>query len=160
MKFADLIRRLGAAAVLGDGAGVAACFTPDGVYHDVFYGSFKGPDAIADMIENRFHRDAEDFRWDMHDPVEANGVGYARYVFSYRSKLPGHEGRRAVFEGVAVCRLRDGLIADYSEVANAVTGLSMLGFEVERIGKFAARQARELCARGESEGHSGDSDPL
>lgn len=160
MSFADLIRRMGAAAVRGDGGGVAACFTPDGVYHDVFYGSFQGRDAIADMIENRFHRDAEAFRWDMHEPVERGGIGYARYVFSYRSKLAGHEGKRAVFEGVAICRLRDGLISDYKEVANAATGLSMLGFDDARLGRFAARQARELCARGESEGHSGESDPL
>ncbi len=160
MSFAALIRRMAEAAAAGDAAGVAACFAEDGVYHDVFYGSFRGRAAIVDMIENHFHRDAEDFRWDFHDPVEANGVGYARYVFSYRSKLPGREGRRAGFEGVAICRLKGGLIAEYGEVANAVAGLSMLGFEDARIGRFAARQTRELCARGESEGHFGNSDPL
>jgi hypothetical protein len=54
------------AAVAGDGARFAALFTEDGCYHDVFYGLFEGRAAIADMLENRFHRDAENFRWDMH----------------------------------------------------------------------------------------------
>jgi ketosteroid isomerase-like protein len=153
VSFATLIRRMAAAAIKGDAEGVAACFAEDGVYHDVFYGAFRGRAAIADMIANRFHRDAEDFRWDMHDPVEVGGVGYARYVFSYRSRLDGLEGRRAVFEGVAICRLRDGLIAEYSEVANTFTGLSMLGFDDARIARFAKRQAEELCARDEAAAH-------
>lgn len=154
MAFGDVIRRMVAAVEQGDGAGVAACFTPDGVYHDVFYGAFEGAN-IAVMIEERFHRDACNFKWDIHDPVEGGGVGYARYVFSYESKLAGSEGRRAIFEGVAVCRLRDGLIAEYHEVANAVTGLHALGFPAERLAKFIGRQADELRSRAESAGHAG-----
>ncbi|MEM9140882.1 MAG: nuclear transport factor 2 family protein, partial [Pseudomonadota bacterium] len=80
-------------------------------------------------------------------------VGYARYVFSYESKLPGHAGQRACFEGVAICRLQDDLIADYREVAEWVTGLSMLGFPDGRISGLAARQARALMAREEATGH-------
>ncbi len=155
MTFAERISAMGRAACAGDGAGVAACFTEDGVYHDVFYGAFKGRAAIADMIENYFHRDGADFRWDMHDPVDDGETGYARYVFSYRSKLPEAAGRRSIFEGVAIARLRDGLISDYREVANAVTGLSMMGFAPERLGKFIARQAAELEARDEAAKHLG-----
>ena len=61
VPFADLITAMTAAAAAGRGHDVAACFTPDGVYHDVFYGDFQGPAAIADLIENHFHRDAEAF---------------------------------------------------------------------------------------------------
>ena len=155
MDFAALISRMVAAACAGDGQGVADCFAEDGVYHDVFYGAFRGRAGIARMIEENFHRDGEDFRWDVHDPVEAGGTGYARYVFSYRSRLKGCEGRRAVFEGVAVCRLRDGLIAEYREVANAATGLSLMGFADGRLARFVARQAAELTAREEAAGHLG-----
>lgn len=158
MAFGELIRRMTAAACAGDGAGVAACFTPDGVYHDVFYGEFQGAE-IATMIEERFHRDARDFLWDIHDPVEGQGddgpVGYARYVFSFTSKMPGHEGRRACFEGVAVCRLRDGLISHYAEVAEATAGLSLMGFTDERIARHAARMGRFLMARDEAAAHRG-----
>ena len=140
------------AACAGDGAGVAACFTPDGVYHDVFYGAFVGPD-IKDMIENYFHRDGKSFRWDVHDPVASGDIGYARYVFSYESKLEAARGRRAIFEGVAVCHLRDGLIVSYSEVANAAAGLTCLGFAPERVAKFLSKQSDELKQRAESQGH-------
>ena len=61
MTFSGLIQNMIAAACRGDGAGVAACFTPEGVYHDVFYGSFRGPAEIARMIEGHFHRDGSDF---------------------------------------------------------------------------------------------------
>ena len=37
------------------------CFTPDGVYHDVFYGAFEGRDRIAEMIRDYFHRDGCNF---------------------------------------------------------------------------------------------------
>lgn len=155
MTFAGLIQQVIEAACRGDGGGVTACFTPGGVYHDVFYGSFRGRDEIVRMIEGCFHRDGSEFRWDLHDPVEAGGTGYARYVFSYRSLLKGSEGRRAVFEGVAICRLEDGLIADYREVANAATGLSLMGFDDARLARFVARQAAELTARGETAAHLG-----
>ena len=158
MEFGNLIRKMVAAVEHGDGTGVAACFTPDGVYNDVFYGSFQGI-AIADMIENYFHRDACNFRWDIHDPVtgpadrSGESVGYARYVFSYESALVASKGRRAIFEGVAVCRLRDGLIAEYHEVANAATGLHGIGFPPERLAKFIGKQNDALKARAESARH-------
>ena len=99
--FKSLISTMAAAVARGDGSATAACFTPDGVYHDCFYGSFKGA-AIKEMVENYFHRDAENFIWDMHNPIDDGAVGYARYVFSYDSKLPESHGRRAVFEGVSI----------------------------------------------------------
>ena len=154
MAFAELITTMTQAACRGDGAAVAACFTPDGVYHDVFYGAFQGGE-IARMIEGHFHRDARDFVWDIHDPVETDGIGYARYVFSFTSKLPDHEGKRACFEGVAICRLKDGLMQHYSEVAEATAGLSLMGFSDARIAKHAARMGRYLMARDEAARHRG-----
>jgi hypothetical protein len=148
-RFGDLITQMTQAAVRGDGAGVAACFTPDGTYDDVFYGAFTGPEAIADMIDNHFHRDGENFRWDILDPLDDGGIGYARYVFSYDSRIAGKEGKRSVFEGIICCRLEGGLIARYSEVATAATGLHLMGFSADKIAKFVARQADELVARDE-----------
>ena len=152
MLFDKLIRDMTAAACRGDGAGVSACFTPDGTYHDVFYGAFQGA-AIVDLIENHFHRDGRDFRWDIHDPVSNGETGYARYVFSYASRLQGYGQARACFEGVALCRLSGGLIHEYREVANAATGLSLIGFEDARVAKFIAREARDLMARDEARSH-------
>lgn len=151
--FAALLEDFTAAAVAGDGARFAALFTEDGVYHDVFYGTFRGRAAIADMLENRFHRDAENFRWDMHDPVRNGDIAYVRYVFSYDSKLEGAEGRRGMFEGVSILGLDGDLIRAYREVANVGPGLVSLGFALERVAKILGREARELAERPEAEGH-------
>lgn len=150
--FKSLISTMTQAAVRGDGDATAACFTPDGVYHDCFYGSFRG-EAIKDMVVNYFHRDAENFIWDLHDPIDGGSVGYARYVFSYDSRLAEARGKRAVFEGVAICRLENGLIKEYREVANAIAGLHQLGFGSERLGKLIAREAQALRERAEASHH-------
>jgi hypothetical protein len=147
MQFAKLLRNMTQAAARGAGAEVAKCFRADGIYHDVFYGAHSGREAIAEMIEGCFHRDGTDFVWEIHDPVASAGIGYARYTFSYTSKLPEYAGRRAIFEGVSVCRLRGKLIAEYREIANVYPGLAQLGFPEARLARFAARQARELAKR-------------
>jgi ketosteroid isomerase-like protein len=152
--FAALMNAFAAAAVAGDGARFARLFTEDGVYHDVFYGEFRGRAAIADMLENRFHRDAGNFRWDMHAPVRNGDIGYARYVFSYDSKLDGSAGRRGLFEGVSILSLDGDLIRAYREVANVGPGLVALGFAPERIAKILGREARELAGRPEAAGHA------
>ncbi|MCP5372873.1 MAG: nuclear transport factor 2 family protein [Hyphomicrobiales bacterium] len=156
MDFATLMTAMTGAVARGDGGAAASCFTEDGVYHDVFYGAFTGRSEIARMVDEVFHRDGGDFRWDLHDPVEQGGLGYVRYVFSYRSRLPAYAGRPALFEGVSICRLRDGLIADYREVANALPGLHAMGFPPQRMAKLLARQAGDLAARPEAAGHRRD----
>jgi limonene-1,2-epoxide hydrolase len=52
-----------------NGKAFAALFTQDGVYHDVFYGAFKGHAKIAELIDDWFYRTADNFRWVKHDPV-------------------------------------------------------------------------------------------
>ncbi|MEH6580835.1 MAG: nuclear transport factor 2 family protein [Halioglobus sp.] len=153
MNFFELITRMTQSAAQGDGKAVAECFTPEGEYHDCFYGSFQGADGIAELIEQHFHRDGEDFIWDLHDPVSDGEVGYVRYVFSYASKLEESKGKRSLFEGVCICRLKDGLLSEYREVANAGTGLQLMGFPAERLAKFLAREAKELAGRTESAHH-------
>jgi limonene-1,2-epoxide hydrolase len=136
-----------------NGAAFAALFTEDGVYHDVFYGAFTGRENIAAMIDDWFYRTAEDFRWDMHAPLSDGETLYARYTFSYRSKLPEAKGARAMFEGVAIMKLRDGRIAEYHEVANTAPGFVDMNFAPERIAKIAAKQGAALKSRAEMKRH-------
>ncbi len=136
-----------------DGAAFAALFTEDGVYHDVFYGTFAGRGKIAEMIDDWFYRTATDFRWDMHAPVSDGDTLYARYRFSYRSTLPEAKRARAMFEGVAIMKLRDGKIASYHEVANTAPALVDLNFAPERIAKIFAKQGAALKARPEMKRH-------
>jgi ketosteroid isomerase-like protein len=136
-----------------DGRGFAALFAEDGVYHDVFYGAFKGRDKIAEMIDDWFHRTARDFRWDMHRPVYDGNLLYAHYTFSYVSTLPEAGGRRVGFEGVAMMRLRSGQIVEYREVANVGPAFVALGFAPERVCKILAREGSELAHRPEMQRH-------
>jgi ketosteroid isomerase-like protein len=136
-----------------NGAAFADLFTEDGVYHDVFYGAFAGRAKIAGMIDEVFYRTATDFRWDMHDPVSDGKTLYARYTFSYCSTLPEAKGARAMFEGVAIMRLRDDKIAEYHEVANTATGFVDMNFAPERIAKIFAKQGAVLKARPEMQRH-------
>jgi ketosteroid isomerase-like protein len=131
----------------------ANLFCPDGVYHDVFYGAFIGRQTIAEMVDEWFYKTASDFRWDMRDPVSDGRTLYAHYAISYKSLLPEANGARALFEGVAIMRLRDGLIADYREVAATGTGFIDMNFAPERIAKIFSRQAAALKARPEMARH-------
>lgn len=153
MEFDQLIQRMVDAACAGDGQAVADCFTPDGIYDDVFYGVFQGHERITEMIHNYFHRDACNFRWDLHEPICDGTTGYVRYVFSYESKLPEFAGTRTMFDGVGIVTMRDGLIETYKEIANTAPGLQRMGFNEQRLGRFIEKQGAELAARKESHGH-------
>jgi hypothetical protein len=122
MDFADLTKRFCDAACTG-GAELAAVFTELGTYHDGSYGEFMGRDAIADMIDNYFRRDAEDFVWDTYEQAHSGAIGYARYRFGYNSKLDGRVGTRVVFAGISRFVLEGDLIANYTAIFDP--GVSM-----------------------------------
>jgi ketosteroid isomerase-like protein len=153
MNIATMLRSFCDAVERRDGKAFAALFTEDGVYHDVFYGAFKGRAKIAELIDDWFYRTASDFRWDMHAPVSDGETLYARYTFSYRSNLPEAKGARVMFEGVSIMTLRNGEIADYHEVANTAPAFVDMNFVPERIAKIAAKQGAELKARPEMARH-------
>ena len=136
-----------------NGKAFAELFAADGIYHDVFYGTFQGRAKIAELIDDWFYRTARDFRWDMHEPVCDGKTLYARYTFSYRSTLPEAKGARAMFEGVAIMKLRDGKITEYREVADTGPCFADMNFAPERIAKILARQGAELKARPEMQRH-------
>ena len=137
--FADLLTRFTGAVEAGDGAALGALFRSDGTYADTFYGAFTGPDAIADMLDNYFHRDAERFRWDMFDPVFDGKLGYAHWVFSYSSTFEDSAGTRVVFDGMSRFDIEDGLIRNYDEIFSAGEAFVQLGMAPDRIEKILGR---------------------
>ena len=153
MDATALLKEFCSAVERRDGKAFASLFTEDGIYHDVFYGAFKGREKIAEMIEDWFHRTARDFRWEMFRPVSDGTMLYAYYTFSYVSTLPEAEGKRVGFDGVSIMRLRDGQIAEYREVANASLGLLEIGFAPERVAKILGREAAHIKARPEWQRH-------
>jgi hypothetical protein len=141
-RFQELLAAMTRAICAGDGAAAAACFAPEGVYHDGFYGEFAGRAAIARMVTDCFHRDARAFEWRLREALSDGRIGFARYEFSYVSKIPGSEGRAAGFSGIACCELESGLIRRYAEEFDRAPVLARLGFADERILKSVRRWAR------------------
>ncbi len=111
------------------------------MYHDGFYGEFSGREAIACMMTEFFHRDACDFAWRVFDTCGNGRIGYARYEFSYVSRLPGAEGRRVAFTGICFCELDGSLIHRYDEIFERAPVLAKLGFADERILRAVKRWA-------------------
>jgi len=144
MEASALLKEFTTAVERRAGKAFADLFTEDGVYHDVFYGAFKGREKIAEMIDDWFHRTARDFRWEMFRPVSDGTMLYAYYTFSYVSTLPEAQSRRVGFEGVSIMSLRDGKIAEYREVANVGPGFAQMGFAPERIAKIFEREGEQL----------------
>ena len=144
MSFARLLDRFTAAVSGADAQGFAALFTAEGRYHDGFFGLHEGRQRIAAML-GRFHAGGEDFAWQFLEPLAVDDLGYARYLFSYRSLEPESAGRLIVFEGFARLRLRDGLIADYAEVFDRGVAFTQLGYAGPRVLKLLQRYAGELC---------------
>ena len=154
MEASALLKEFTTAVERRDGKAFAELFTEDGVYHDVFYGAFKGREKIAEMIDDWFHRTARDFRWEMFRPVSDGTMLYAYYTFSYVSTLPEAKGKRVGFDGVSIMRLRDGRIAEYREVANSAIGLLDIGFAPERVAKILNKEAAHIKARPEWKRHA------
>jgi hypothetical protein len=154
MDVRAMLDGLTAAAMRRDGARFAGYFTADGTYHDVFYGTFAGRAAIAQLIDDWFYRSARDLRWKMHDPVSGGRIAYAHYTFSYVSTLPEAAGRRVGFEGVSILELSAGAIASYREVANVGPALVALNFAPARVCKILARQGAELRNAWRMIGHN------
>ena len=140
-QFRQLLERMTQAICRGDGAAAAACFISDGVYHDGFYGEFRGRTAIRNMVEQHFHANARDFTWKLSDALSDGNLAYAHYDFSYVSKLAGSEGQRVFFSGISRVRLKDGLITHYGEVFDRGVALAQMNFAPERIAKSLKRWA-------------------
>jgi len=152
-EFAALLERFATAATAGDGKALAACFTPDGVYHDYIYGPHAGRASIADMLENLFHRDADEYDWTFFDPVTDGKTGYAHSLSTFISKVPNYQGREIVIDGTSRFVLRDGLIAAYHESVNGGIAHAQLGLEPERMAKVMGRWAARLRGQPEVEAY-------
>jgi len=146
VEFEQIVKEFTAAVEAGDGTRLAALFTDDGVYHDTFYGANQGHAAIRDMLEKRFYGDAERFKWEMRDPVCNGSIGYARWRFSYTSRMAGSEGKRAVAEGMSCFELEGGKIRRYTENFQGALALVQLDYPPERLAKLLRRWAAEQNA--------------
>jgi SnoaL-like protein len=149
-EFARLLQAFTLSAESGDGARFASHFTEDATYHDYIYGAHRGRADIAHMMQNLFHRDAADYRWEMFDPVFDGAMGYAWSLSSFTSKIPQFEGQSVVIDGMSRIIVRDGLIAEYRESVNGGVAMTQLGVEPDRMTKVFKRWTGWLRERPET----------
>ena len=149
-EFTRLLDAFTLSAESGDGKRFAAHFTEDAVYHDYIYGPHKGRADIAHMMENLFHRDAADYRWEMFDPVFDGRQGYAWSLSRFVSTIPQFKDKEVVIDGISRFIVRDGLIAEYRESVNGGVAMAQLGVEPDRMDKVFRRWTGWLRERPET----------
>ena len=152
MDFEDLLGRFARAVEQNDGDGLATLFTEDGVYDDGFFGEHQGHEAIKRMLRH-FHDGGREYQWEFLDPLSNGAIGYARYRFSYASRLPETEGKPVVFEGMSCFTFREGKIARYTEVFDRGMALAQLDFAAERIKRVLTKLAAAQNAKPECQAH-------
>src|SRR5581483_4003988 len=151
-EFSALLDRFAAAIIANDGTGLAALFTEDGTYDDGFFGAHTGRPAIGQMLQ-RFHDTGRDYRWDWSEPLSGDRIAYARWRFSYASRLPGSEGKPVMFEGISRFLFRDGLIAHYAEAFDRGVALVQLAMPPDRIARVLGKAAAAQNAAPEARAH-------
>jgi hypothetical protein len=139
--FTALLTTFADAVQANHGQCLAMLFTEDGVYEDGFFGSHTGRAAITAMLLQCFHDTGSSYFWEFMDPVSDGAIGYARFRFSYASRLPESMGRAVLFEGISCFRFRGELIARYSEAFDRGVALVQLDFPAERIRRILEKAA-------------------
>jgi limonene-1,2-epoxide hydrolase len=126
-----------------DVAALVACFTPDGSYHDTFFGGHAGPAELRAMFERMF-REGRGYAWTMETVVETETGAAAEWTFAYTvtDAIPRSAGRAVRFRGMSVFEKRDGKIAAYRESFDMGAALLQLGFSPEAMAKTIRRHRR------------------
>jgi SnoaL-like domain len=150
--FAEMLTTFAGAVQANDGDRLAMLFSPDGVYEDGFFGAHRGRASIAAMLQ-RFHDTGSDYLWEFFDPVCDGAISYARFRFSYTSRLAESAGRPVLFEGISCFRFEDSLISRYSEEFDRGVALVQLGFPAERIRRILERTAAAQNQTPEARAH-------
>src|ERR1700716_4136865 len=149
-EFAGLLNEFTLSAESGDAPPSPSHFTEDAIYYDYIYGAHSGRADIAHMMQDLFHRDAADYRWEMFDPVFDGAKGYAWSLSSFTSKIPQFKGRHVVIDGMSRFIVRGGLIAEYRESVNGGVAMAQLGIEPDRMTKVVKRWTGWLKERPET----------
>src|SRR5258705_10688129 len=94
-----------------DVAVLVACFTPDGRYHDTFFGGHAGADHFRTLFERMF-REGRDYAWTMETGVETEEGAAAEGSFAYvvSDAVPRSAGRQGRFKGMTVFDKRGGAV--------------------------------------------------
>jgi steroid delta-isomerase-like uncharacterized protein len=119
---------------------LVACFTPDGTYHDTFFGAHAGAGELEAMFARMF-REGRDYVWSMDRVVETDAAAAAEWAFGYTvtEAIPRSAGRAVRFRGMSFFEKRDGKISAYRESFDMGAALLQLGFTPEAMAKTIRR---------------------
>jgi hypothetical protein len=144
-----------AAAIEGqDAKKAAACFAIDATYDDGFYGVMHGRSEIEAMFGERWFVDGGRFRWSFLEPVVSKEWAYARYLFSYTSRLRHTADKRAVMSGCCQLRLSaTGEIGSYRDWTTGAAMLVDLGTPTVALERILRREHASVVAQEEAARH-------
>lgn len=136
MADASLARELTARFTTSDVDGLVELFAADAVYHDNFYGEFKGHDAIRGMFET-FFAAGKDFIWDWTRLVadDQSIAGEANFGFT-----TSEGGQSVRFPMVSIFEIANGKITAYREYFDFGRALLQMGVDQPAIGKIIGRR--------------------
>lgn len=137
----DVARRFAAAFNTRDVEQVLGCFTPDAVYHDLFYGWFRGRAGLRRLFE-RMYAEGEHHAWRMtrviHDP--GCTIGEWHFTFTVSGSVPHGGGRTLSFDGVSVFETRGGLCHTYREYFDRGAALLAVAISPEVVARIVTRR--------------------
>jgi steroid delta-isomerase-like uncharacterized protein len=127
-----------------DVEGLVACFTPDGSYHDTFFGAHAGADQLRAMFARMF-REGREYAWTMETVVETEERAAAEWSFAYvvTEAILRSAGRPVRFRGMSIFEKRGGRIAAYRESFDLGAALLQLGFSPEATARTIRRHRLE-----------------
>ncbi|HSE04508.1 MAG TPA: nuclear transport factor 2 family protein [Methylomirabilota bacterium] len=123
---------------------LVACFTPDGSYHDTFFGGHVGAEPLRAMFTRMF-REGREYAWAMETVVETEERAAAEWSFAYvvTEAIPRSAGRPVRFRGMSIFEKRGGRIAAYRESFDLGAALLQLGFSPEATARTIRRHRLE-----------------
>ena len=101
--FEKITNKLTKYACNNEGDKFADLFVDNGIYHDYIWKLSRKN--IKLMLNNYFHRDAKSFYWKMYDHVFKDNKGYAKFRFSFTSKITQFKDKRVVVSGISFLNL-------------------------------------------------------
>ena len=119
---------------------LVACFTPDGSYHDTFFGGHSGPAGLRAMFERMF-REGRDYRWTMETVVETDAAAASEWAFSYTvtEAVARRAGQPVGFRGIRQVENSEGRLGADRQAGDLGAALLQLGFSPEATAKTIRR---------------------
>jgi hypothetical protein len=124
---------------------VEGLFAPGARYHDLAYGTYHGPSAIAGFISSWYKR-AEDIYWRFFDICQEQDLVYASYYMSYSLTSKRLQYARVEVVAMSKIRFQNGQIHDYTESLNLGTPLLQMGLPVSAMAAYLNRVSRRESA--------------